>query len=321
MADSTALLPPSLRGQLIGKEKITGTVVSLGILGGVGYGVYLALPVLASIMTNVFAIGASALGITVLAYAVLNKGMRSVFKLGFAVLTRKLHNLIVQNSPYDIVNYVIGCWKERIADGQQKLGVIRGANKRLSDKISQNEATIADKRARARAAEQQGRIALKESNIRIMGNLIKINERNKAQLELQEKLTERLQKGLESAQIKVDEQEETVKMEIENNSLLTDVKAATSDVVAAISGDPEKKALFDEAMSVIAQDSAEKYGQIDQMWIDLQPLLNDIELGKMVDLERGQQMLESFDSKVEQIAAAPRVRQPAKAIEAEPVRT
>jgi hypothetical protein len=304
MADSTTeLLPPSLRGTLIGKEKVTGTVVGVGTLAVVGGGVYLALPYIALAMTNMFTILACALGITVIGYAVLNRGMRSAFRLGFAILTRKIHSRIVEQAPYDVVNYVIGCMKNKITDGQQRLGRIRGANQRIKAKIEQNEETIQQKVALARAAEKVGQIARKDAQLRMLGNVQQMNDHLKAQLTMQLKLTDMLQGGLENAQLKVEEQEEAVKLKIEENSLLTDGKEAATDVLTAINGDPDKKALFDEAMSFIAKDSAMKLGQIDQMMIDLGPLMNDIELGKIVDAERGQMVLDSFNTTVAQISA------------------
>ncbi len=92
-----------------------------------------------------------------------------------------------------------------------------------------------------------------------------------------------------------------MKLAIETNSILLEGKEAAADVLAAISGDPEKKALLDEAMSAIALDSARSYGEIDQMMYDIQPILNDIELGKIVDVERGQKVLDSLGTKVELI--------------------
>lgn len=317
MADNTTeLLPPSLRGTLIGKEKVTGTVVGVGTLAVVGGGVYLALPYIALAMTNIFTICASALGITVIAYAVLNKGMRSAFQLAFAVLTRKIHSTIVQQAPYDVVNYVIGCMKQKLVDGQQRLGRIRGANERIKAKIQQYDESIQQKVSLARAAEKVGQIARKDAQLRMVGNLQQTNEHLKAQLAMQLKLTDMLQGGLENAQLKIEEQEENVKLKIEENSLLTEANAATADIVAAINGDPSKKAIFDEGMSFIAEDSALKYGQIDQMMIDLGPLMNDIELGKIVDADRGQKVLDSFGTTVAQIGAA----QPAKVAQIETAR-
>jgi len=306
MADSsTELLPPSLRGTMIGKEKVTGSVIGIATLAVIGGCVYLALPYIALAMTNIFTICASALGVTIIAYAVLNKGMRSVFTLGFAVLTRKIHNMIVQRAPFDIVNYIIGCMQQRIADGKERLAHLRAANNRIRMQIGKNEDTIQQRAGLAKAAEKLGQIPRRDAQLRMLGGVDAANKKLKAQLDMQQKLTDTMQNGLENAQLKVEEQQEAVKLAIETNSALTEGSEAAADVMAAINGDPEKKAIFNEAMEAIAQDSALKLGQIDQMMIDLQPIMNDIELGKIVDAEHGQKVLASFEETVGQIGQVP----------------
>lgn len=306
MSDSsTEMLPPSLRGKLIGSEKTTGAVVGLGAAGLLGYGLFLALPIIAQMMVSLFTISACALGVTVIAFVALNKGTRSAFGLGYAVLIRKLHNMIVQRAPFDIVNYLIGCMQQRIADGQERLAHLRAANNRIGAQIAKNEQTIQQRVGLAKAAEQLGQTARKEAQLRMLGSTDAANQRLKAQLDMQRQLTEMMQNGIENAKIRVEEQQEAVKLAIETNSALTEGKEAAGDVLAAINGDPEKKALFDEAMDVIARDSALKLGQIDQMMLDLKPILNDIELGKIVDTAQGQKVLESFGQRIDQIALAP----------------
>jgi hypothetical protein len=305
MADSTELLPPSLRGKLIGTEKTTGAVVGLGIIGAIGFGAYLALPFIATMMTSLFTICASALGVTLIAFIALNKGTRSNFTLGYAVLTRKIHSMIVQRAPYDIVNYIIGCMQQRVADGKERLAHLRAANNRISTQIGKNDDTIEQRVGMAKAAEKLGQTPRRDAQLRMLGAVDAANKRLKAQLEMQKKLTDMLQSGIENAQLKVEEQQEAVKLAIETNSALTEGKEAAADVLAAINGDPEKKALFDESMEAIAQDSALKLGQVDQMMIDLNPIMNDIELGKIVDAEHGQRVLASFSDTIGQIAQAP----------------
>jgi hypothetical protein len=314
MADtSTELLPPSLRGTMIGKEKVTGSVVGVGILGALGYGVYLALPLIAKMMVSLLSISLSAVGITVLAFIVLNKGTRSNFTLGYAVLTRKIHNMIVQRAPFDIVNYIIGCMQQRIADGKERLAHLRAANNRIKAQISKNEDTIEQRAGLAKAAERLGQLPRRDAQLRMLGGVDTANKRLKAQLDMQQKLTDTMQNGLENAQLKVEEQQEAVKLAIETNSALTEGSEAAADVMAAINGDPEKKAIFNEAMEAIAADSALKLGQIDQMMIDLKPIMNDIELGKIVDAEHGQKVLASFEETVGQIGLAP-AKLPAKVV-------
>jgi hypothetical protein len=296
--DTTELLPPSLRGKLIGGEKVTGSVIGLGIVGAILVGLYEVGPFIIKSLVNLYAIGALSLGLVLLIGFASNRKVQSIFTLGFAIGTRRIHDQMVQRAPYDILKYVIGCMKDDVAKSQSSLGRIRGANQRLAAQIEKNDGEIQQHVSYAKAAEKSNQTARKESQLRMLGQVDTINKSLKKQLEMQVRLAGGLQKAVENGQIKVEEQENAVRVAIEAHAVSVEGKEASADILSAINGDPEKKALFDESMTVILKETAMNYGQMQQMAEDIRPMMDQIELGKVVDAERGQKLLDEYEQKV-----------------------
>lgn len=304
MADnSNEMLPPSLRGKMIGGEKVTGSFVGVAMLGGLGLVAWKVLPILIVLLANTLYAGILAIAVVSLGFIAIN--FKSTAKLMFAILVRKIHNQLVQRAPYDIVNYIIAQMEQKIAEGQTKMGTLRGANQRLIAQIQKFDELIVQCKDQAEAAGKVGKPAIRDARLRMLGTTDANNKKLKAQLDVGVKLVTLLQAGIENSQIKVEEQKQNVAQAIQMNSVLTVAGSAAADVVAAINGDPEKKALFNESMEAIAQDSALKLGQMDQMMLDIQPIMNEIDMQKIVDAEHGERLLAGFSQTVEQIVAVP----------------
>lgn len=304
MADnSTELLPPALRGKLIGGQKGTGAVVGVLTAGAlVAGGLYLA-PIIIKAAENLMVAVIMAAGAAAVILTVTNKKFQSLIGLGFALVVRRLHTMIWEQQPYAVVRYIIAQMKEKIASGQARLSRLRGANNRIQTQIKRNQALIEERTAKAAAASTIGKQSLRDAQARMIGQVTKANDSLSTQLGMQLKLTDMLQAGLENAGLRVEEQEAAVELAITTNQALNEGSAAAADVVAAIQGDPARAEMFNGAMTVIANDTALQYGQIEQMMTDLAPTMQDIELGKIIDAQRGEKLLASVEKHVELIGA------------------
>lgn len=295
--DVNAMLPPSLRGKMIGGEKATGIVTALLLLGAAGLLGWYLLPPLVIIMKNLVLFGGLCLAAGTMAAAVLHPGFRKLVSTTYAVWVRKLHNKIIQKSPYDWARFIIQRSKEFIAAAAERLGNLRGANSRLKKLIEKNRLTMTERADRSKAAERLGRVAERDVQLRIIGQIEASNTRLNAQLEVQENLTKMLQVSLENGRLKIEEEEAQVELAIEENSAMMEAQGVASDVVAAIQRDPASAENFNVAMNTIAMSTAEKLGSIEQLMTDLAPVMSDMELGKMVNLERGKRALEALEQR------------------------
>jgi hypothetical protein len=299
--NATELLPQSLRGKLIGGEKYTGAITAAGLLALLGYGAFKILPYLIVLLANTLYAGVLTIAVVALVYAAIK--LRSTAQLWFALFVRKIHGQMVESDPYGMVRYIIMQGKLKIADAKEKMGRLRGSIQRIKASIDKNKADIESHAEIARAAEKQKNLPMRDMHTRLMGNIDKAVQKLVLQYNMLVGLGQTLQKGIENGELIIQEQEANVEIEIQTNQDLAIGKSAAEDVVAAINGDPERKELFQMAMTSIATSSARMYGQIEQMTIDLQPLMESIELGKIVDAEHGEKMLASYSDKVGLLAA------------------
>lgn len=295
MADnSNALIPPSLRGTLIGGEKYTGSVTGLALLAGLGLVGWKVLPILLVLLTNTLYAGGLAILLVILGYIAING--KDTAKLIFALCVRKIHNLIIKRDAYDFVRYIIVQSKIKLEESRAGEARLRGSLQHTKSLIDHNQTDIDQRTKIALAAQQQGLQAQRDMQARMIGNINKQNDRLKLNYSMIGSIAKKLQSNIENTDLQIQEKEATVELEIQTNQDLAAGKSAAADVVQAINGDPERKALFDQAMTSIAADSALMYGQIEQMTVDLEPMMQSIELGKIVDAADGEKLIASYMS-------------------------
>lgn len=300
-SNSNELLPPSLRGTMIGGEKITGGITGLALLGLGGLVLWKVLPILIVLLASTLYAGILAIAVVSLGFVAVN--FRSTAKLWFALLVRKIHNQMVENDPYGIVRYIISQGKLKIQDAKEKMGRLRGSIQRIKTSIEKNKADMQNHASLAHAAETQKNLPSRDMHARLLGNIDKAVQKLTLQYNMLVGLGTTLQKGIENGELSIQEQEANVDLEIQTNQDLAIGKSAAEDVVAAINGDPERKELFQQALTSIITSSALMYGQLEQMTLDLQPMMDTIELGKVVDAEHGEQLLAAYSDKVNLLAA------------------
>lgn len=100
--------------------------------GGMGiYALYLALPVILSMMTNAFYIALLGIAIFALVSIVTNKHFRKLISTAFFMLCRKLTGMVVDIDPVAILKNHISKLKERIASISKSMGNFAGAIRQL----------------------------------------------------------------------------------------------------------------------------------------------------------------------------------------------
>jgi hypothetical protein len=68
-----------------------------------------------------------------------------------------------------------------------------------------------------------------------------------------------------------------------------------SSAMSVISGDPDKRAMFDQAMEVVANDVANKVGEMERFMDMSANFMNSVDLQNGVFEEEGLKMLEKFE--------------------------
>lgn len=290
------MIPPSLRGKLIGGEKITATATGLIAVAGVTLlGIYVA-PILIAAITNLAVLGGLALGVGVVCAVLASHGFRSWAKLRFAMAMRSLHNQILKKRPYDVVRYLLDQAKLSVARGEERMGQINAAKQRLKATIDKHAQAMAECAGKERAARRIKNAALATDMQEQAGSLNEAITTLTGRYQTLEKLSLMIEQALDAARRKNNKNEFKMNLAIENAAALNDANAATKDALLAIYGDKNKIIGFEDAMNEIANQSAASLGEIEQAMHAMSPIIADVQLGRMVDAERGQEVLRELES-------------------------
>jgi hypothetical protein len=103
------------------------------------YALYLALPVILSMMTSAFNIALLAIGLWALISVVTNKKFRRLISTAFFILCRKLTSAVIEIDPISIIDRHVKELKERIKQIDAAMGKFRGAIRSTEDEKAKRE--------------------------------------------------------------------------------------------------------------------------------------------------------------------------------------
>ena len=295
------LIPPSLRGKLIGGEKVTAFAVGLLIAAGVtAVGIYVA-PIVIEAVTNLLYLGLLAGGAVIAVGVLGSHGFRSWVKMRYAMFIRRLHNRDLEKRPHEVVRYLLSQQMLSMQMATQKQARFNGSKQRLRAMLEKNSSAMERCRDQAEVAKKAGKKELAAATVRQLGRLDESTRKISRQYDLLVNLSKMLDEGLETARIKLRESEESMTLAIETNAAMADANATAQDMLTAIYGDKDKIISFTDAMGVIANQTAASLGSLEQIMHELSPVLADVELGRMVDEERGTRILAGIESQQQRL--------------------
>ena len=170
--------------------------------------------------------------------------------------------------------------------------------------LEKNQAAMERCRTEAEVATRAKRNEMAAAATRQLGRLKDSSEKIAKQYELLFNLSKMLDQGLETARIKLRENEEAMTLAIETNAAMADADATAQDMLTAIYGDKGKIITFTDAMKVIANQTAASIGSLEGIMGELAPVMSEVELGRMVDEERGARILASLGTQEQGLLSA-----------------
>lgn len=279
-------------------EGTTGMVVGAAALGLLGWGAYKLMPYIANLMENTF---------YAVLFGLLAVGLIYVFVIDGTLRNRMwlLYKLAMRALTYSIISF-------------DPVAVLRELSKKAWDRINEIEKS----RGQVRGQVQQVKQAL-DTSMNEQKQLIseveywqKRNENEKARLaagkvgRLKDSIT-RLQQAYERTQGFYDaltraHQSVTYireNLDFEINVVEREYKAtnaahsAWKNVRSALKGGSEFDALEQDTLAYLAEDYANKLGEIDMFMNDAMPFIENVDLQKAMHADEGMRMIDELNNR------------------------
>jgi phage shock protein A len=276
-------------------EGVTGAIFMIAILAGAGYLLYQALPYLISLTTNILYLSLMLLVLAAIIYMVLDPKMRNLIWYMYKSAMRSITGIFVRIDPIGILKSYVDDLKDNLQKMSKQIGNLRGQMRKLKTLMDDNEKEINDQLALAAQAKKQDNNQQLVLATRKAARLKESNEKYNTLHQKMEMMYRILTKMYQNSEILLEDTKDQVDLREQERKAIRASHSAMKSAMSVISGDPDKRAMFDSAMEAIADDVANKVGEMERFMELSANFMDSVDLRNGVFEEEGLKMLEQWE--------------------------
>lgn len=276
-------------------EGVTGMIFLGGLILGGGYLFATFLPVLIGLAANTLYLAIMLLMLAALIYMILDPKTRSLIGYMYKSVMRWVTGLFVQIDPIGILKSYVEDLKNNLRKMNKQISQLRGQMHKLLEVIHNNKKQIESNLHLASKARDKNKQAMMVLKSRKAGRLKESNMRLEDLYKKMEVLYRVLTKMYENSEILVEDIQDQVKVKEQERKAIRASHSAMNSAMSVISGDPDKRAMFDAAMEAITEDVSQKVGEMERFMEMSASFMDSVDLQNGVFEEEGLKMLEKWE--------------------------
>ena len=272
-------------------EGIVGRIFLVGILAVLGLAVAGILINFGTIMSIVGMVGIIGTAL----FLAVDKKARNLVSYMYKSAMRWITGLFITIDPIAILKSYIEDLKGNLRKMNKQISQLRGQLHKLKEVIHNNKKEIAsnlEMASKARDNDKRNVVILKS---RKAGRLKESNMRLEDLYKKMEVLYRVLVKMYENSEILAEDIKDQVMVKEQEYNAIKASNSAMKSAMSVISGDPDKRAMFDSAMEAIADDVSNKVGGMERFMEVSSGFMDSIDLQNGVFEEEGLKMLEKWE--------------------------
>lgn len=276
-------------------EGVTGLLFAGGIIIGGGYLLYQALPYLISLAQNALYFGLLMIALASLIYMIIDPRLRNLIFYGYKSVMRWITGLFVQIDPICILKSYVEDLENNLSKMSKQIGKLRGQMHKLNEIIFNNRKEIQSNLSLANKAKTINKDAIVILKTRKAGRLQDSNMRLEDLYKKMEILYRVLVKMYENSEILKEDIADQVEVKKQEREAIQASHSAMKSAMSVISGDPDKKIMFDMALEAIADDVSKKVGEMERFMELSSSFMDSIDLQNGIFEEEGLKMLDKWE--------------------------
>ena len=278
-------------------EGITGALVLGGLVLGGGYLLVTALPAIIALTSNVLYLAGMLIVLGALIYMILDPRMRNLVGYMYKSVMRWITGIFVTIDPIGILKNYVSDLQDNLQKMSKQLGGLRGQMRKLTNMVKENRDTMENSLALARRAQDKGDQKQVLLNTRKAARLKDVNEKYTSLLNKMDILYKVLTKMYQNSEILLEDTKDQVKVKEQERKAIRASHSAMKSAMSIIKGDSDKRAMFDAAVEEIADDVANKVGEMERFMELSENFMNSVDLQNGVFEEEGLRMLKEYEEK------------------------
>ena len=276
-------------------EGVTGAIFLGALILGGGYLILSNLPLIIGIISNTIYLAILLAVLAAVVYMVLDPRMRNLVWYGYKSIMRGLTGMFVQLDPIGILKSYVEDLSDNLVKMRKQIGVLKGQMRKLQTLVEDNTRTIDESMKLASAAKEKGMDNQVVLNTRKEARLRESNEKYQVLLQKMQVMYRILNKMHQNSEILLEDTKDQVNLKEQERKAIRTSHSAMKSAMSVMSGDPDKRAMFDAAMEAVADDVANKVGEMERFMEMSSNLMQSIDLQNGVFEEEGMNMLEKWE--------------------------
>lgn len=255
-----------------------------------------AMPAILVLMQNTLYLAGMLVVLGAIIYMVLDPKMRALVGYMYKSVMRWITGLFVQIDPIGILKSYVEDLKDNLRKMNKQISMLRGQMHKLNEIIHKNKKEIhsnLELASKAKASNKQAVMILKS---RKAGRLRESNMKLDDLYKKMEILYRVLTKMYENSQILMEDIKDQVEVKEQERKAIHASHNAMNSAMSIISGDPDRRAMFDQAMEAITDDVASKVGEMEQFMEMSSNFMQSVDLQNGIFEEEGLKMLEKWEN-------------------------
>lgn len=276
-------------------EGTTGTIFLLALIAGGGYILMKSLPAIIALLSNTLSAVLLLLAVGAIVYMALDPKMRTLIGYAYKSVMRWITGLFITIDPIGILKNYVDDLEDNLSKMSTQIGNLKGQIRKLSTMVEENNKEINQNMLIASKAKEMG-----QENQMILASrkAARLKEVNFKYDELRGKmdiLYRVLTKMYQNSEVLLEDTKDQVKIKQEERKAIRASHSAMRSAMAVLSGDKDKRAMFDAALENIADDVAAKVGEMERFMELSSNFMNSVDLQNGVFEEEGARMLEKWE--------------------------
>ncbi len=276
-------------------EGTTGAIVAGGLVIGAGFLLYTFIGPLIALTQGVLSLSIMLLVLGAIIYMVLDPKMRSLVGYMYKSLMRWITGLFVQIDPIGILKSYVEDLKNNLRKMNKQVSQLRGQMHKLKEIIYNNQKSIESNLNLASKAKEKNKKSQVILKSRKAGRLKESNMRLEDLYKKMEVLYRVLTKMYENSEIMMEDIKDQVEVKEQERKAILASHSAMKSAMNIISGNKDKKAMFDMALEAIADDVSQKVGEMERFMDMSSSFMDSVDLQNGVFEEEGMKMLEKWE--------------------------
>jgi hypothetical protein len=277
-------------------EGVTGTIFLLGLIGGAGYLFVTFLPQIIALASNVLYLSLMLLALGAIVYMVLDPKMRNLVWYMYKSVMRWVTGLFVQIDPIGILKSYVEDLQDNLAKMRKQIGILKGQMRKIATLMETNNKEINNHMKLASAAKDKGKDQQMLLSTRKAARLKESNEKYRTLHQKMEVMYRILTKMHQNSEILLEDTKDQVKLKEQERKAIRASHSAMKSAMNVMSGDPDKRAMFDMAMEAVADDVASKVGEMERFMEMSANFMDSVDLQNGIFEEEGLKMLEKWEN-------------------------